>query len=79
MKGFWTHEKTRQLFALRVKGHTQKEIALELGCSSNAVAGKLHRLGLRMSPIERGRRQGPMKGRVAKNAPITLAKVGGMP
>lgn len=52
-KNFWTETNCERLAELWGKGWSANQIALEMGCSRNAVIGKAHRLGLpsRPSPI----------------------------
>lgn len=46
MSGFWTDEKVEQLIADNAKGLSSSIIGGRLGCTRNAVIGKIHRLGL---------------------------------
>ena len=48
---FWTDSKLEQMKYAWHKGSTGEAIALMLGCTRNAVLGKLNRLGLLRSPI----------------------------
>ena len=43
---FWTEDKTAQLLKLHGEGHSCSAIGRVLGCSRNAVIGKIHRMGL---------------------------------
>jgi hypothetical protein len=45
----WTEEKVKELNRLIDTGHSGNQIALILGATRNAVVGKVHRLGRRMS------------------------------
>lgn len=56
----WTSERVATLRALWVEGKSAREIAAQLGCTRNAVLGKLHRLGLtclQISQSEKTRRR----------------------
>lgn len=49
----WTAETIEALAALQAEGLSASQIGARLGCSRNAVIGKLHRLGLNGSPERR--------------------------
>ena len=49
----WTAAVIETLTALQADGLSASQIAEQLGCSRNAVIGKLHRLGLNGSPERR--------------------------
>ena len=49
----WTAEVIETLAALQAEGLSASQIGARLGCSRNAVIGKLHRLGLNGSPERR--------------------------
>lgn len=44
MSGFWTVEKIDEMKKLAHEGHSASQIGAVLGCSRNAVIGKMHRL-----------------------------------
>ena len=52
--GFWTDLNISRLKILWAEGYTATVIAGELGCSRNAVIGKIHRLKLPEPLIKRG-------------------------
>jgi len=56
----WTDERLKKLQALWDKGLSISQIGDELGVSRNAIAGKVHRMGLpkRPSPISKGAEAG---------------------
>lgn len=46
MADFWTDGRIEILRAMHHRGASSREIGMEIGCSRNAVIGKLHRLGI---------------------------------
>ena len=58
MLEFWTYEKLKRLKELAAAGGTGRMIAAELGCSRNAVMGKMHRLAIQsLVPARRPKSQ----------------------
>lgn len=53
MTEFWTMERIDTLRTMRAANATAVQIGLALGCSKNAVLGKLDRLGLNTSAVPR--------------------------
>jgi GcrA cell cycle regulator len=51
----WTDERTDRLRALLADGMSAQEIADDMGCSRNAVIGKVHRLGQSFVRAEKAR------------------------
>ena len=43
-RGFWTDRRIEWLLKLWAEGHSTTEIGAHMGCTRNAVIGKLHRL-----------------------------------
>lgn len=46
MTDFWTAGRIEIMRVMHHRGASSREIGLEIGCSRNAVIGKLHRLGI---------------------------------
>ena len=77
----WDADTIGRLRDLHGEGMSGKQIAVELGCSRNAVLGKLHRLGLlkrvaipdgpQAKPVRRERRRAQSTVGVAKAPPST--------
>lgn len=64
----WSEERSEKAARLFVTGISSDEIAEELGCTRNAVIGKMNRMGI-VSPNKPGQRRGePAKKRAAKPA-----------
>lgn len=49
----WNVENTARLWRLWNTGVSQAEIARELGCTVNTIAGKISRMGLRTKKVEK--------------------------
>ena len=66
---FWTDERVEQLAKLTREGKVFREIAEILGCTRNAVIGKVHRLGLHVQvPLSKQKTS-------RRRAPVNVAKI----
>ena len=79
----WTAENIARLEQLWAEGVSTTQIGLIMGCTKNAVMGKVHRLNLtpRASPIRRNVVAKPRRGRRIVSAPgrVTLPGVSPIP
>jgi GcrA cell cycle regulator len=70
---FWTDERVEQLTKLTREGKVFREIAEILGCTRNAVIGKVHRMGLHAQvPVSK-------KAAARRRAPVNVAKIKAKP
>lgn len=53
MIGFWTPDRVEELTWYQAAGLSASQIADVLGCTRNAVIGKLHRMGIAGIPESR--------------------------
>ena len=66
---FWTDERVEQLAKLTREGKIFREIAEILGCTRNAVIGKVHRMGLHVEvPLSKQKTS-------RRRAPVNAAKI----
>ena len=66
---FWTDERVQELTRMTREGKVFREIAEILGCTRNAVIGKVHRLGLHVQvPVSK-------KAAARRRAPLNVAKI----
>jgi len=66
---FWTDERIQELTRMTREGKVFREIAEILGCTRNAVIGKVHRLGLHVQvPVSK-------KATARRRAPLNAAKI----
>ena len=66
---FWTDERVEQLTRMTREGKVFREIAEILGCTRNAVIGKVHRMGLHVQvPVSK-------KAAARRRAPLNVAKI----
>ena len=66
---FWTDERVEQLAKLTREGKVFREIAEILGCTRNAVIGKVHRMGLHAEvPLSKQKTS-------RRRAPVNVAKI----
>ena len=72
---FWTDEKVKELIALTKSGLSFKAIGVALGCTKNAVIGKVHRLQIQdLQPVVKAwavgkRSMGKPKAEAKENPP----------
>lgn len=68
---FWTEDRERRLASLVDKGFSSSQIGAALGCSRNAVLGKVHRgkgrLGVLPSPVAK-------RAKAARARPVPVAR-----
>jgi len=66
---FWTDERVQELTRMTREGKVFREIAEILGCTRNAVIGKVHRLGLHVEvPLSKQKT-------ARRRAPVNVAKI----
>lgn len=79
--GFWTDERVEQLIALNAKGISCSKIGDLIGCSRNAVIGKIHRLGLQYFGMDRSSQARRISARIkpkrskATDRPVPVKRV----
>jgi len=74
---FWTDEKVQELTRMTREGKVFREIAETLGCTRNAVIGKVHRMGLHVqvpaSKQKTARRRAPLNAAKIKAKAVAKA------
>ena len=67
---FWTADRVEQLNRLRADGLSGSQIAVEMGCSRNAVVGMIYRLKLPLPVCKQAAPHSPSEPRARPSKPL---------